>query len=230
MVLPLVEHHALDGSTHLARHFAHHTIGMLLKLGIVRLQRDGLAHYPQEVVLRVVIIAVMMCSRKDFDVLLPVVVLSGVECHADKTRRERIEVMSLRMTRFGEYQHVAPLIDTNCKAVEQPVIFFKCFATFPTHAEGRHQAQPREKRRNGRIERKDVGAYHKMLKIINRIGKGNIDGIVGRILMIAGNEVLLPFRRDIFLAHSVTIPDHQRTVDEVDIPLVQDQTRLLMRM
>jgi len=48
--------------------------------------------------------------------------------------------------------------------------------------------------------------------------------------MIAGNEVLLPFRRDIFLAHGVTIPDHQRTVDEVDIPLVQDQTRLLMRM
>jgi hypothetical protein len=69
-----------------------------------------------------------------------------------------------------------------------------------------------------------------MLKIINRIGKGNIDGIVGRILMIAGNEVLLPFRRDIFLAYGVTIPDHQRTVDEVDIPLVQDQTRLLMRM
>ena len=138
--------------------------------------------------------------------------------------------MSLRMTRFGEYQHIAALIDTDGKAVEQPKIFFKCFASFPSHAERGHQAQPREERCDGRIKRKDVGTHHKMLQIIDRIGKGNIDGIVGCILVITSNEVLLPFRRDIFLTNRITMTNHQRTVDEVDVPLVQDQAWFRMRM
>ena len=230
MVLSLVEHHALDGCTHLARHFAHHTIGMLLELGIVRLQRNGFAHHPQEVVLRVVVIAVMVCCRQNLDVLLPTVELGGVECHADKSRREWIEVMTLRMARFGENEHVATLIDANSKTVEQTEILFKRFSSFPSHSECGHQAQPRQKGCDGWIERKDVGTNYKVLQIIDRISKGNINSVVGSILMIAGNEVLLPFRRDIFLAYGITMPNHQRTVDEVDIPFVQDQTRLLMMM
>ena len=69
-----------------------------------------------------------------------------------------------------------------------------------------------------------------MLEIINRIGKGNIDGIVGCILVITSNEVLLPFRRDIFLTNRITMTNHQRTIDEVDVPLVQDQAWFRMRM
>ena len=146
----------LDAVPDILGDIAHHTVGMLLIVLVIRFQGYGVVNHPQEICADVKVVAVVVSRRHNLYILLPTVGLGSMEGHAHGARCEPVQVVALGMACLWEHNDGEARIDALSHDVERFEIALQTFCTLPSEAEGRQQADPVEESCEHRVHGEHV--------------------------------------------------------------------------